>query len=565
MVTKKISRSIFLGFIWLFSLNQHAHSYKLIKDCPDFSKRPKICQCISDPAEIPSVITRFPPGRYEDLNGTLSDVPLMIIKCSHANASLLFGDEGLARLKDFYRARKKWASWNVSSIVLLLERNFLDQLGYDGEAQSEMAKSEFQGLEDAVNHLILFDNRISKISQITFAPLFENIEVLTIVEKLPGGENEDKQKMENIFFVIMEALEGEMNKLVSLNLELSTVTYIPQGIFRNLKTPKLRYFSFKSNSLKDVYDGSFEGINKNMTEVYLHGKRFKGIPWNALNHFTELQQLCLSIEIGNLSVSKYDHVFRPLPSITRLNLAGSYIESILDNAFPLNSSLTDSLLHLNLEGVSLKRLSPDALAGLPNLKGLYLSENSLESFDTKMVSGLKNLELLSLDHNKLKSLEDSSEYPFGSKLLKLQLSDNELEKFPANFVNSLTRLEELDVSRNNLTLLGPLTFPHGTKIRSLLLAGNNIKEIPSHLLSPLRESLEVLDLSRNALSDLPKYLLNNFPKLSRLNVGHNNLKVLDIVILFDQMVDMSESLKFMGLLGNGFFLCKRRFLSPFLR
>jgi len=139
------------------------------------------------------------------------------------------------------------------------------------------------------------------------------------------------------------------------------------------------------------------------------------------------------------------------------------------------------LLTLNLSSNGIQQLQNDIFIGLPSLRNLDLSFNSLTKLDNKtngVLDDLLSLETLDLSHNRIsfvtKKTFPSHQYiPYNLRNLNLSYLNN----------NQLDKLFQLPISLNELH------FSH-----------NQLTEIPAGTW-PVMNSLIYLDLSHNQLGD----------------------------------------------------------------
>ncbi|KAM3723791.1 Leucine-rich repeat-containing protein [Dirofilaria immitis] len=107
------------------------------------------------------------------------------------------------------------------------------------------------------------------------------------------------------------------------------------------------------------------------------------------------------------------------------------------------------------------------------------------------ISSLAHLSMLLLAHNKISFLPDMS---------------------------GLVSLQHLDVSYNQLAEF-PTLFPNQSKLHTLILNSNHIRELPAEMGS-LNDNLKIVNLSDNEIVDLP-FLFCNCKKLKTLELANN--------------------------------------------
>ncbi|XP_056155683.1 extracellular matrix protein 2 [Lampris incognitus] len=101
----------------------------------------------------------------------------------------------------------------------------------------------------------------------------------------------------------------------------------------------------------------------------------------------------------------------------------------------------------------------------------------------------------------------------------LYLADNRISKIPARALAGLPNLEWLDLSRNKLddSSISPTLFQNLTKLRRLILDGNNLTKVPAFLPSSLVE----LKMNDNKLRGLTPSTFKGLSKLLTLELEDN--------------------------------------------
>ncbi|KAF3829573.1 hypothetical protein GH733_003837 [Mirounga leonina] len=112
-----------------------------------------------------------------------------------------------------------------------------------------------------------------------------------------------------------------------------------------------------------------------------------------------------------------------------------------------------------------------------------------------------------------------------SNLQELHLSTNQLESLSPKFLLPVPLLKVLDLTRNALTQLPPGLFRVSAALHTLVLKENRLEILEPSWLQGLK-ALGHLDLSGNHLQTLPPGLLANFTSLRILDLSNNQLKTL---------------------------------------
>lgn len=216
----------------------------------------------------------------------------------------------------------------------------------------------------------------------------------------------------------------------------------------------------------------------------------------------------------------------------------------------------EQLIELNLAGNLFEKF-PGEVGKLSELELLNLENNKLVEFDKKVVLPsllttlklggnqnlknlpptiyhLDNLKILDIGDSGLIRLPEESEGEPGlsnlSELTHLDLRDNKLTSLPST-IYQLGALKVLDVSNNKLSKLpevesGQADLSNLKDLTHLYLANTQLTDVPSTIYELI--NLEELDISENALKELPKVEegaagLSNLTKLTYLNLRKTQL------------------------------------------
>lgn len=197
--------------------------------------------------------------------------------------------------------------------------------------------------------------------------------------------------------------------------------------------------------------------------------------------------------------------------------------------------------HLDLSLNSIISISDSMLSGpgYTTLVSLDLSSNLISHVSPKAFSKLRYLETLDLSNNALEDLGDGCFT--GLPLVELDLSENRFKEFSLDLFT--TRAQDVpimvDLSRNLLTSISRKTPGHPLNIKSLMLAGNQLKKVP--MLNGI--PLQYLNLDGNLISSIDAGAFVSMTELVHLSLsslsdltliqpgafrGLKNLQVLDL-------------------------------------
>ncbi|XP_060753732.1 tsukushi isoform X1 [Neoarius graeffei] len=221
-------------------------------------------------------------------------------------------------------------------------------------------------------------------------------------------------------------------------------------------------------------------------------------------------------------------------SLTKVDCSG-----LGPGATPIPIPLDTS--HLDLSHNSISYITDSMLSGpgYTTLVSLDLSKNLISRVSPKAFHKLRYLETLDLSQNVLENL--SGGCFSGLPLTEVDLSDNRFREFDLNIF--ITRGQEtpisIDLSNNLLSTVSRNPHVHAPYIKSLTLAGNQLKTVPSLAGIPLQYlSLDgnlICSIDEGAFEELTDLVYLSLSGLSELLVIHpnsfrglKNLQVLDL-------------------------------------
>ncbi|XP_021236058.1 leucine-rich repeat-containing protein 70 [Numida meleagris] len=278
----------------------------------------------------------------------------------------------------------------------------------------------------------------------------------------------------NISHVIPNELTG-LQKLAALYMDNSSISYVHPKAFVDL--PKLCYLHLNNNNIKRLDPGIFEGLS-NLHYLYLQNNQIAFVPRGLFSDLLSVRYLALQ---GNCLSVLGSGTFLGMRNLQTLNLANNKISRISDAAF----CHLENLVYLFLEGNNLTLVPSNAIGRLGNLERLSLSHNPIRSIQCFAFKGLNKLRYLSLKSVQLKHIAVNGFFGL-SNLSQLILSYNYLENINSSTFTSLNSLKYLQLDRNKITSIGNGIFEKmGQSLKILNLAFNNITELQPEVLKPL--------------------------------------------------------------------------------
>lgn len=134
--------------------------------------------------------------------------------------------------------------------------------------------------------------------------------------------------------------------------------------------------------------------------------------------------------------------------------------------------------------------------------------------------------------------------PFPLDVRKLLIADNNIQDIPSDFFIFYGDLVYLDFSNNSITSIEDGTFSSSTKLVFLDLSYNNLTQLDAGIFRSA-EKLIKLSLGNNNLVDVDEAAFENLEQLQVLELNDNNLQTLSVAAL-----EGLPSLRIIRLEGN---------------
>ncbi|MFH4983497.1 hypothetical protein AB6A40_010206 [Gnathostoma spinigerum] len=160
-----------------------------------------------------------------------------------------------------------------------------------------------------------------------------------------------------------------------------------------------------------------------------------------------------------------------------------------------------TMVDLNLANNHLQSIGKDIMRNFDKLQTLDISGNGLMEIQASSFVDCPNLKILNLAHNHLRNLRKGT------------------------FANQIS-YEELDISFNNIARLDSETFGNDNVLH-LDLSGNELKTIPRHALSSIRNSITKLILRQNKIRSIEAVDFAGMSNLTELELADNYIETID--------------------------------------
>lgn len=178
----------------------------------------------------------------------------------------------------------------------------------------------------------------------------------------------------------------------------------------------------------------------------------------------------------------------------------------------------DALVNLKELGLASNKLTalPQSISKLSNLEILRVEENQLARLPDG-IGNLKKLHTLTAHTNQLTSLSPS--FAGLGNMQMLDLKKNRFESM-SECLSTLQKLKFLDLRQNRLVIFPVL--PVSAVLDQVFLGYNALSSINEESVLRVKDSITVLDMRDNKLSDLPANIACLY-RLKTLDVANNDL------------------------------------------
>jgi hypothetical protein len=220
------------------------------------------------------------------------------------------------------------------------------------------------------------------------------------------------------------------------------------------------------------------------------------------------------------------------PEKCRCDVGGYFVHCSSKGLHNIPSIYLTHVQGLVLNGNNITSLEKDIFfsEGLTELNNLALDSCELQTIEVGAFNGLTKLTSLSMKVNQIKEITRHT-FEKLSSLEYLYLQSNKIEHLEIDAFSGLVNLQRIYLDFNKLLKLHPNLFVVLPKLERLNLLGNRDLQIPtdSHFISS--HSLKILVMSLCNVPSVSVETFANVSALETLDLGHNNLRSIDINIL----------------------------------
>lgn len=466
-------------------------------------------------------------GAFQQLTG------LKTLDLSHNTISRIgestFKEVGHSLDKLLLHAAIKMSGFPTGALHHLLKLQYLDMSGNHIERISPESLTTFHYLK----HLNLNHNNIKHIDPNLVSGIYNPnlIQLKLAFNKLSTLRFHTFKDLQNLIYLqlndnlirrIEKSAFFNLDSLISIELEGNTIEQIDDEAFQNL--PNIQYISLSYNRLTTLNLEAFDQVGRLSTlKIDVDHNEIQNLTSNFTSSHSSSNIKSINLSHNNISYLESNY-FDPIRlSITLLDLSHNCLSNLTNFAFVDMTHLQTLILSNNL----INLIQEEELKGLRNLQILDMSENNLEELPEKVFAEQRELRIFSVAHNGLQTLP--KKIFVRTELEQLDLSYNEFAEFPvAALLGVKDTIQYLDLTGNEIRFLNFSSIKHLQNLRHFSIAQNGLH------LPPAVNELEIpklisLDLSHNAIQDLPEWILDNLPKsLESLNLANTSLKTVPI-------------------------------------
>ncbi|XP_077410363.1 toll-like receptor 22 [Vanacampus margaritifer] len=390
---------------------------------------------------------------------------------------------------------------------------------------------------DFINHMVLTEldlkrNNISQIEKGAFASLsslrklnLNNNRLTQLADIFDGLSNLTELRLtSNVIATVAPSSFKPLTNLTFLDLSFNRLQHLTNVHYAVQHLPNLRYLILKKIGLtifrsweltNSTAAFAYLDLSQNHINVFRIGADvFQNLTW--LNIGGSPRRSKLLWEIGEPAA---------LSRVTTLDIGGLHLAQKDARALFQSLNFSLSTLRMNAMKCNLRELL-DLSCTVPTLTRLQLRRNKLRLLDSRLLEPCSSLMLAELDlaDNGMKKVANDS-FRGLPGLRSLTLSQNSLSLVPPA-IRNLTNLLELDLSSNNISSLTCEDFANLDKLRVLGLYQNKISAVKGCAFKDL-SNLQVLKLQTNRITKLNGAFKMDFPHLRQLKLDNNQLTAIE--------------------------------------
>ncbi|KAG0428342.1 hypothetical protein HPB47_024659 [Ixodes persulcatus] len=299
--------------------------------------------------------------------------------------------------------------------------------------------------------------------------------------------------------------------LKELRLEHNGLEWLPPATFLGVEA--ITFLHLNKNRLAHVTGVTKPLFHSKLRKVWLDSNLLVDVPTECIESLHGLEALDLS----HNRLTRLPGALASLPLLRELIISDNQIRFLSESSFRGNPALT----LLELANNPLESFDRKTFSGLPNLKRLLVKEaRALTHFPD--LNGTHSLEQIRLSRARLSSVP-ADLCRTVPKLKILYLMSNHLTAVPV--LTNCSELLILDLTYNRIQSLEDSPFKTLKKLRDLNLGNNVIRQVADNSFYGL-SSLQVLALQKNGITEIHSDSFLPTVKLQDLNLADNAFSVM---------------------------------------
>ncbi|XP_018024567.1 chaoptin [Hyalella azteca] len=338
---------------------------------------------------------------------------------------------------------------------------------------------------------------------------------------------------------------SHMKKLRHLNLEDNKISKLSSHQFRGQFTPELTTIQLSFNAIPVIESMTFHDLD-HLKYIYLDDNMITSVKRFAFANLADLEYLSL---VGNNIRDLEFEAFQNIPKVRHLDLSYNEMINLNLDAFEQVGTLSSLKIDVSHNKISALKMNGTRWSSISSIKTIDFSYNNISSIDTEYFESVRiSLQHLRFSHNNMYNLSAN----IFSKMLQIQLldfSNNHISVVDPEAFRETDLLRSIDLSYNNIKDL-PLTLFKNHRYLSyvdlsgnlmhrmpddlfrlcpveiLKLSKNNFHGVPDNTLHHITETLRVLDLSWNSLTNISDAVIGGLENLIALDISHNKIHLI---------------------------------------
>ncbi|KAJ8041904.1 Insulin-like growth factor-binding protein complex acid labile subunit [Holothuria leucospilota] len=256
------------------------------------------------------------------------------------------------------------------------------------------------------------------------------------------------------------------------------------------------------NLIESIEEFFWNGCGS-LREVHLGDNKIKEIPEKTFQTGCKLLG-CIRLEGNNITELRND-TLKGLTGMLYIKLGPNPIHRIDGGAF---SDICHSVRSMIVKRILLRTIPQGLFKGCAKLNELYWTRGALETIANGIFSGIKSLDIIDLSMN------------------------DQLSELPQGMFAEISWVRFMSLTNINITEVPEDLFKKVKIVSKVDLGYNRITMVPDSLFSAEKDTITVLILAHNKLTQLSPKFFQNLPYLMHLYLFANNLIQLTSDVFF---------------------------------